>query len=77
MTISQSSSSQGSGHSPLASWLTSIGRALACWRTRRRAAADLARLAEAGDHLLADVGLDPKLARENPAALVDQVIRNR
>jgi uncharacterized protein YjiS (DUF1127 family) len=77
MTISQSSSSQGSRLSPLASWGRSIARALACWRTRRRAAADLARLAEAGDYLLRDVGLDPKLARENPAALVDQVIRSR
>lgn len=77
MTISQSSLSQGSRRSPLASWVTSIGRALACWRTRRRAAADLARLADAGDYLLLDVGLDPKLARDNPAALVDQVIRDR
>jgi uncharacterized protein YjiS (DUF1127 family) len=49
---------------------------VACWRERRRARADLARLAEAGDYLLLDVGLDPKLARENPAALVDQVIRH-
>jgi hypothetical protein len=50
---------------------------VACWRERRRAKADLARLAEAGDYLLRDVGLDPKLARENPAALVDQVMRER
>jgi uncharacterized protein YjiS (DUF1127 family) len=65
----------GSRHFPLASWARPIGRALACWRERRRAKADLARLAEAGDYLLRDVGLDPKLARENPGALVDQVIR--
>jgi hypothetical protein len=50
---------------------------MTCWGERRRAKADLARLAEAGDYLLLDVGLDPKLARENPAALVDQVMRDR
>ena len=75
MTISQSSLSQG----PKLSWLASMGRALhralACRQERRRAKADLVRLAEAGDYLLLDVGLDPKLARENPAALVDQVMR--
>ena len=76
MTISQSSLSQGSRLSPLASWGRCVGRALACWRQRRRAHADLVRLAEAGDYLLLDVGLDPKLARENPAALVDQVMRS-
>lgn len=76
MTISQSSVSQGSRHSALA-WGRSVRRAVACWRERRRAKADLARLAEAGDYLLADVGLDPKLARENPAALVDQIMRRR
>ena len=76
MTISQSSLSQGSRLSPLASWGRCVARALACWRERRRAHADLARLAEAGDYLLLDVGLDPKLARENPAALVDQVMRS-
>jgi uncharacterized protein YjiS (DUF1127 family) len=75
MTISQSSLSQGSGAVGLASWGRSLRRAVACWRERRRAKADMARLAEAGDHLLADVGLDPKLARENPAALVDQIMR--
>ena len=76
MTISQSSLSQG----PKLSWLASMGRAwqraLACRQERRRAKADLARLAEAGDYLLLDVGLDPKLARDNPAALVDQVMRH-
>ena len=75
MTISQSSSSQGSGHSALASWGRSWRRAVARWRERRRTTADLARLAEAGDYLLRDVGLDPKLARDNPGALVDQVMR--
>ena len=77
MTISQSSSSQGSRLAWAGLRLWSIGHALACWRARRRAKADLARLAEAGDYLLLDVGLDPKLARENPAALVDQVMRER
>jgi uncharacterized protein YjiS (DUF1127 family) len=75
MTISQSSSSQGSGLSPFASWVQSLRRMVACWRQRQRAKTDLARLAEAGDYLLLDVGLDPKLARENPAALVEQVLR--
>jgi len=58
----------------------SLGRvihlALARWRERRRAKADLARLAEAGDYLLMDVGLDPKVARENPGALLDQITRD-
>jgi uncharacterized protein YjiS (DUF1127 family) len=75
MTISQSCSSQGSRPGQATPW--SLWRALACWRERRRAKADLARLAEAGDYLLQDVGLDPKLARENPAALVEQVMRDR
>jgi uncharacterized protein YjiS (DUF1127 family) len=75
MTISQSSLSQGSRPAWAASWGRSVRRAVACWRERRRAAADLARLAEAGDYLLRDVGLDPKLARENPGALVEQVLR--
>jgi uncharacterized protein YjiS (DUF1127 family) len=76
MTISQSSLSQGSRqHSRLAAWGRSVRRAVACWRERRRAKADLARLAEAGDYLLRDVGLDPKLARDNPGALVEQVMR--
>ena len=75
MTISQSSLSQGSRLSPLGSWGRSLRQAVACWRERRRVKADLARLAEAGDYLLRDVGLDPKLARENPGALVEQVMR--
>jgi hypothetical protein len=59
----------------MASWLRSVGSMLACQRERRRAAADLARLADAGDYLLLDVGLDPKLARDHPGALVEQVMR--
>jgi hypothetical protein len=77
MTISQSSLSQGSRRSAFASWGWSVCRAVACWRARQRAKADLAHLAEAGDYLLLDVGLDPKLARENPAALVEQVMRHQ
>lgn len=73
MTISQSSSRQGSRPFRLAFW--SLQRALACWRERRRVKADLARLADAGDYLLLDIGLDPKLARDNPWALVEQVMR--
>ena len=82
MTISQPSShdsSSGAGAWSGAAWGASWARALAhalSYRCeRRRAAADLQRLAAAGDHLLRDVGLDPKLARENPAAAVDQVMR--
>jgi hypothetical protein len=74
MTISQSSLSQGSWPTWAASWRRFVGRMLACWRERRRAKADLARLAEVGDYLLVDVGLDPKLARDNPAVLVDQIM---
>ena len=72
MTISQSSSSQGSRLLGLASWR--LRGVLACWRERRRARADLARMADVGDYLLLDVGLDPTLARENPGALLDQVM---
>jgi hypothetical protein len=75
MTISQSSLRQGSGPGRVVSWLRSIGRSLACRRERRRVAADLARLADAGDYLLLDVGLDPRLARDHPGALVEQVMR--
>jgi uncharacterized protein YjiS (DUF1127 family) len=87
MTISQPSSSQGSGCAealpfgphPLSA--ASFGRfvylALAQWRARRRAKADLARLAETGEHLLLDIGLDPKLARQNPAILLDLIVRDR
>ena len=75
MTISQLSSNLGSSPAQLASWGRWFGWSLACWRERRRAKADLARLAEAGDYLLLDVGLDPRLARENPGALVEQVMR--
>ncbi len=75
MTISQSSLSQGSRLFPLASWGRSLRRTVACWREHHRAKEDLARLAEVGDYLLRDVGLDPKLARENPGALVEQVMR--
>jgi uncharacterized protein YjiS (DUF1127 family) len=87
MTISQSSSSDSSSRGEArryapsaiaaASFVRFAGLALARWRERRRAKADLARLAEAGDYLLLDVGLDPELARRNPAALLDQVARDR
>jgi hypothetical protein len=52
-----------------------LAHALARRSERRRVAADLHRIAQAGDHLLVDIGLDPKLAREDPAAAVDQVMR--
>ncbi len=76
MTISQPSSSQDSKSFSAMSLGRIIHLALARWRARRRAKADLARLAEAGDYLLLDVGLDPKVARENPGALLDQITRD-
>ena len=65
MTISQSSSRF--------SWPVAISRLaisrltgrLARWRSRRRTQAELARLAEVGDYLLRDVGLDPGQTRED------------
>ncbi|HET6158840.1 MAG TPA: hypothetical protein VFE34_10880 [Dongiaceae bacterium] len=77
MTISQPSSSQISRPFGVAAFGRLVYRVLVRWRERKRAKADLARLAEAGDHLLLDVGLDPELARRNPVALLDQVIRRR
>ena len=84
MTISQSSSSQGSSCAeaqlrPISA--ASFGRfiylAFARRRERKRVAADLARLAEAGDYLLADIGLDPKQARQDPETVLDQITRDR
>ena len=81
MSISQSSSDLHSdaGVCPQPGSAASFGRlvflALARWRERRRVKADLARLAEAGDYLLLDVGLDPKQARENPAAMLEKLSR--
>ena len=82
MTISQPSSNQSpsctgawTGAAWGVSWARALAHALAHRCERRRAAADLQRLAAAGDYLLRDVGLDPKLARENPGALVEQVMR--
>ncbi len=84
MTISQPSSNDCSGCADArpnpglaASLVRLVHRALACWRERRRAKADLARLAEAGDYLLLDVGLDPQLTRQNPGAVLDQITRIR
>lgn len=74
MTISQSTS--GCGHAPSA--MAPLGRMirpLLRWRKRRRAAADLARLAQVGDYLLRDVGLDPVLVRQNPEAARDRIAR--
>jgi len=76
MTISQPSSCQDSKPFSVVSLGRVIHLALGRWRARRRAKADLARLAEAGDYLLMDVGLDPKVARENPGALLDQITRD-
>jgi len=46
----------------------------ACWRERRRAAAELARLAAVGDYLLRDVGLDPSDARRDQRAALKQLL---
>jgi hypothetical protein len=39
--------------------------------------ADLRRLAEVGDYLLRDVGIDPKLARTDPSATAEHFLRCR
>lgn len=83
MTISQSSSNPGcnarAALQPVSA--LSFGRlifaAVMRWRERRRVKADLARLAEAGDYLLRDVGLDPLLTRQDPAAAAEQITRRR
>lgn len=74
MTISQSSSSLGSGPRWGGRWLTQI-RVLQCWQERRRARAELARLTQVGDYLLRDVGIDPKLARMDPSSAADRLLR--
>jgi len=51
--------------------------ALSRWQERKRVKADLARLAEVGDHLLLDIGLDPKQARQNPAEALEQLAGKR
>lgn len=76
MTISQPSTSQGSGPLRVAS-LNRIIQALARWRERRHARAELERLAQVGDYLLRDVGLDPRLARMDPSATLERVVRRR
>ena len=45
------------------------------WRRRRRAQAELTRLAQVGDYLLRDVGLDPDLAREDVPATLEKLTR--
>ena len=82
MTISQSSSSCVSGcDAGRPGSAMSFGRlmflAVSRWQERKRAKADLARLAEVGDHLLLDIGLDPKLARQSPAEALKQLTGRR
>jgi uncharacterized protein YjiS (DUF1127 family) len=74
MTISQSSSSHGSKRSG-SLWLSWAAAILMRWHKRRRAAAELARLAQVGDYLLRDVGLDPADVRVDPAAGIDRLTR--
>lgn len=54
--------------------LSSLGRWLE-WRRRQSALSDLKRLLATGDHLVADLGLDPRLARSNPTAALAQLLR--
>jgi uncharacterized protein YjiS (DUF1127 family) len=76
MTISQSSLSQGSGLRGTGAWLRAI-RIIGRWRERRRARAEVVRLAQVGDYLLRDVGIDPKLARMNPSAAAERFVERR
>jgi uncharacterized protein YjiS (DUF1127 family) len=71
MTISQSSLSLGSGPRRGGGWLA----AMRAWRQHRRVRAELARLAQVGDYLLRDVGIDPKLARQDPSSAADRFLR--
>lgn len=82
MTISQSSPSCVSGPAAFRPGSAmSFGRfiflAVARWREHRRVTADLARLAEVGDHLLKDIGLDPKLARADGPAAIEAAMLER
>jgi uncharacterized protein YjiS (DUF1127 family) len=51
--------------------------AVARWQRRRSARAELVRLAQAGDHLMRDIGLDPALARANPEAVLERLLEGR
>jgi uncharacterized protein YjiS (DUF1127 family) len=83
MTISQSSSNPGSNARAALRPVSalSFGRqiflAVARWRERRRVRADLERLADAGDYLLRDVGLDPLQTRQDPVATLEKLTRRR
>lgn len=85
MTISQSSSNctssaglVGAGaRSPFLAIPLALVRRFAEWQDRRRAAAELARLAAIGDYLLRDIGLDPGTARSNRAAMLEYLLRRR
>lgn len=72
MTNSQSSSQQSPGF-PAA--VIRLIRWLADWRRRRRDEAELARLAQVGDYLLRDVGLDPDLVRRDPSTTTKKLTR--
>ena len=76
MTISQSSSSQGSGLRRTVLWWRAI-RVIRRWQERRRARVELVRLAQVGDYLLRDIGIDPKLARTDPSATAEHLLRRQ
>ena len=76
MTISQSSLSQGSGPRWSGAWLRAI-RTIGRWRERRRARAEVVRLAQVGDYLLRDIGIDPKATRMNPSEAAERFMERR
>jgi uncharacterized protein YjiS (DUF1127 family) len=57
-------------------WWRAI-RIIGRWRERRRARAEVVRLAQVGDYLLRDVGIDPKLARMDPSTTAERFMRRR
>lgn len=76
MTISQSSSSQGSGlRRTVLRWRAIL--VIRRWQERRRARVELVRLAQVGDYLLRDIGIDPKLARADPSATAERLLRRQ
>jgi uncharacterized protein YjiS (DUF1127 family) len=70
MTISQSCTTQGS--EPVGGFLSRMMQRFARWRAVRRANADLDRLAQVGDYMLRDIGLDPKEPRPDASAILDR-----
>lgn len=74
MTNSQSCSSLGSSRPWASAWLQAL-HVMSRWQERRRARAELGRLAQVGDYLLRDVGLDPEIVRKDPSAAAARFLR--